>query len=92
MQPGSHFCFLLRSVFKQKFDKMLPFKKKLDFLALSVGIFFFYTIWAVLQERVYRGKYGQVVDENGHIGETFTFPVAFVAMRCIFSTIFAKGL
>lgn len=61
-------------------------------LGFSAGIFVFYAAFGVLQERIFRGRYGTEVKEDGQVGDVFEFPVAFVAVQCIVYANFAKGI
>lgn len=70
---------------------MLSVRQKLKLLGFSVGIFVFYAVFGVLQERIFRGRYGNEVNENGDVGDVFEFPVAFVAVQCIVYASFSKG-
>lgn len=60
-------------------------------LGFSAGIFVFYAIFGVLQERIFRGRYGNEVKEDGQVGDVFEFSVAFEAVQCIVYASFAKG-
>lgn len=66
--------------------------KKLQFVAISFGIFSCYATFGVLQEKIFRGRYGHEVENNGEIGEQFNFPVAFVAIECIVHAVFARSM
>lgn len=70
---------------------MLSVSQKLKLVGFSIGIFVFYAIFGVLQERIFRGRYGTEVNEDEKVGEVFSFPVAFVAVQCIVYASFAKG-
>jgi UDP-galactose transporter B1 len=60
-------------------------------LTSAVGIFVCYFYFGIMQEKITRGRYGQEVNEDGKIGERFTFTLALVAVQCMFNYIFAKG-
>lgn len=68
---------------------MLSVNQKLRLVAFAAGIFISFTVYGVLQEMIFRGKYGA---DHVNAGEQFTFSVAFVAIQCIVSSLFAKGL
>lgn len=70
---------------------MLSVRQKLKLLGFSAGMFAFYAVFGILQERIFRGRYGDAVNEDGEIGDVFEFPVAFVAVQCIVYASFAKG-
>lgn len=71
---------------------MLSVKQKLKLVGFALGIFVCYTIFGVLQETVFRGRYGDEINkEDGIPGERFTLSVAFVSIQCIVYTLFAKG-
>lgn len=60
-------------------------------LISSVGIFICYFYFGIMQEKITRGRYGKEVNEDGTVGERFTFTLALVAVQCLFNWIFAKG-
>jgi solute carrier family 35 (UDP-galactose transporter), member B1 len=64
---------------------------KYKLIVSSVGIFVSYFFFGIFQEKITRGRYGDSVNEDGSIGERFTFTLALVAVQCIFNWIFAKG-
>lgn len=70
---------------------MLSVNQKLKLVGFASGIFVCYTIFGVLQEKIFRGRYGEEISEDGKPGERFTFPVAFVAVQCIAYMLFSKG-
>lgn len=70
---------------------MLSLRQKLKLLGFSAGIFVFYAVFGVLQERIFRGRYGSELNEDGVVGDVFEFPVAFVAVQYIVYAVFAKG-
>lgn len=70
---------------------MKLFKDNSKLLISAVGIFICYFYFGIMQEKITRGRYGKEVNEDGKIGERFTFTLALVAVQCIFNWIFAKG-
>lgn len=71
---------------------MLSFRLKLKLLGFAIGIILCYTIFGVLQEKIFRGRYGNELQPDGKIGEMFKLPITFGAMQSVFYTLFAKGL
>lgn len=61
------------------------------FLIYAAGIFFCYFYFGIMQEKITRGRYGSTVQEDGKVGERFTFTLALVAVQCVCNWIFAKG-
>lgn len=61
------------------------------FAIASVGIFFSYFYFAILQEKITRGKYGKEKNEDGTVGEKFTFTLILVGVQCLWNWIFARG-
>lgn len=57
------------------------------FLTYFLGIFVFYFIYGVIQEKITRGKYGS----SEGPGERFTFTLSLVFVQCICNWLFAKG-
>lgn len=61
------------------------------FLVCAVGIFFSYFYFGILQEKITRSRYGDVVNEDGTKGELYTFALALVFVQCLVNWVFAKG-
>lgn len=64
---------------------------KTRLLISAAGIFICYFYFGIMQEKITRGRYGKEMNEDGKIGERFTFTLALVAVQCIFNWLFAKG-
>lgn len=56
------------------------------------GIFVSYFYFGILQEKITRGKYGNELNEDGSIGEKFTYTLTLVGVQCFWNWIFAKGM
>uniref|UniRef100_A0A1I8Q7M9 Uncharacterized protein n=1 Tax=Stomoxys calcitrans TaxID=35570 RepID=A0A1I8Q7M9_STOCA len=69
---------------------MIPEKSR--FLVFALGIFFCYFMYGIVQEKIMRGRYGQQTNEDGTVGEKFTYALALVWVQCLCNFIFAKGL
>lgn len=65
--------------------------RKLKFLFYASGIMMSYLTYGVLQEKIFKDKYVQSLEQDPDTGEKFTFSVAFVALQTIVFTIFAKS-
>lgn len=65
---------------------------KYKFLVYAVGIFFCYFYYGIIQEKITRGRYGDATNEDGTVGERFTYALALVWVQCFFNYIFAKGM
>jgi archaellum biogenesis protein FlaJ (TadC family) len=70
---------------------MLSPRLKLKLIGFAVGILVCYTIFGVLQEKIFRGRFGDEVQADKKVGEVFKLPVMFGAMVSVFYTLFAKG-
>lgn len=71
---------------------MLTFKQKLKLCGFALGIFFCYTVFGLLQEKIFRGRYGDEVDPvDGKIGERYRLPLTFGLMQDVFYATCAKG-
>lgn len=71
---------------------MLSLKLKLKLVSFATCIFTFFSVMAVLEEKVYFTRYGEVINEkDGKAGEIFKMPVAFVAVQSIIFSLVAKG-
>ncbi|XP_055548441.1 solute carrier family 35 member B1 homolog [Wyeomyia smithii] len=65
---------------------------KKRFLIAAVGIFVCYFYFAIIQEKITRGRYGDELQEDGTHGEQFTFTLALVGVQCICNWLFAKAI
>lgn len=65
---------------------------KYKFIVYSAGIFFCYFFYGIIQEKITRGKYGDLKNEDGTTGERFTCALALVCVQCFCNAIFAKGM
>lgn len=70
---------------------MLEFRQKLKLSGYAIGIFSCFAIFGVLQEKIFRGRYGEEIGADGNKGDRYTMPFSFGAMQCIFFVLFAKG-
>lgn len=61
------------------------------FIIAAVGIFVCYFYFAILQEKITRGRYGDELQDDGSKGERFTYMLALVGVQCICNMVFAKG-
>lgn len=61
------------------------------FAVAALGIFFSYFYFAILQEKITRGRYGDKANEDGSLGEKFTFTLVLVGVQCLWNWIFARG-
>jgi len=75
-------------------NSMKVFKnhENIKFITCAVGIFFCYFYFAILQEKITRGQYGDQVNDDGTVGERFTFMLALVGVQCVCNWAFVKGL
>lgn len=65
-------------------------KKKLAICCVGILVCYFY--FAVLQEKITRGRYGDELQEDGSRGERFTYMLALVCVQCVCNWVFAKAL
>jgi solute carrier family 35 (UDP-galactose transporter), member B1 len=70
---------------------MAVLNDKSRLLISASGIFVSYFIFGMLQEKVTRGRYGSEENDDGTIGERFTFTLALVGVQCLFNWLFVKG-
>lgn len=68
---------------------MIPEKSR--FLIYALGIFLCYFLYGIVQEKITRGRYGQQTNEDGSVGERFSYALALVWVQCFCNFIFAKG-
>lgn len=66
-------------------------QEQTKFIVAALGIFFSYFYYGILQEKITRGRYGESRNEDGTIGEKFTFTLMLVGVQCLWNWIFAKG-
>lgn len=71
---------------------MLTLRQKIKLCFYAIGIFVCFGIFALMQEKIFRGRYGEEIGADGKIGERYTMPITFGAVQCIFFVIVAKGL
>lgn len=64
---------------------------KTKFLISAGGIFVCYFYFGILHEKITRGRYGYNLNEDGTVGERFTFGLTLVAIQFVFNWLFAKG-
>lgn len=65
--------------------------EKSSFLIYSLSIFFCYFLFGIVQEKITRGRYGNEPNDDGKVGERFTYVLALVWVQCFCNLIFAKG-
>lgn len=71
---------------------MLTVKQKLNLCGLALGIFGCFTVFGLLQEKIFRGRFGDNIDPvDKKLGEVFRLPIAFGLMQDIFFALIAKG-
>lgn len=74
--------------FSPEIVKMLSMKQRLVLVAISLGLFGSYSVFGILQERIFRVGYAS---RDGQSSETFTFAITFVCLQCLFYATFSKG-
>lgn len=70
---------------------MLTFRQKLKLLGFSAGVLVTYTAFGILQEIIFRGRFGDKIAADGEHGERFELPISFRVLQCVFNGMFAKG-
>jgi len=70
---------------------MAVINEKSQLLISATGIFVCYFYFGIMQEKITRGRYGELLNEDGTKGEQFTFTLALVGVQCFANWIFAKG-
>jgi solute carrier family 35 (UDP-galactose transporter), member B1 len=70
---------------------MLTFGQKLKLLGFAAGVLVTYTAFGILQEIIFRGRFGGEIAADGELGERFEMPISFRVLQCVFNTMFAKG-
>jgi hypothetical protein len=68
---------------------MLTFKQKLTLVGFSLGIFASFTIFGLVEEQIFRKKYGNETDSDN--GEMFRLVYSFDLMQSISFAIIAKS-
>ncbi|XP_070498961.1 solute carrier family 35 member B1 homolog [Chironomus tepperi] len=71
---------------------MSNLKDKQYLLISAVGIFVCYFYFGIMQEKITRGRYGTEENEDGTVGERFTYTLALVAVQCMFNYLFVKAI
>lgn len=70
---------------------MLTIRQKLKLCGYAIGNFACFTIYGLLQEKIFRGRYGEEFTTDGHVGERYTMSFTFCALQCAFFVLLAKG-
>ena len=70
---------------------MSNLKDKQYMLVSAVGIFVCYFYFGIMQEKITRGRYGTEENEDGTVGQRFTYTLSLVAVQCMFNYLFVKG-
>lgn len=71
---------------------MLTLKQKLKLCGLALGIFVCYSALGILQEKILRGRYGEVIDPvDGKLGERYRLPWMYGLMQDVSYALVAKG-
>lgn len=70
---------------------MLSVRQKCKLLGLALGIFICYTLFGILQEKIFKENFTNSKNDENESGEKFTFPVAFVGVQCVIYSLVAKG-
>lgn len=70
---------------------MLDLRQKLKLIGFAIGIFGCFAVFGLLQEQIFRVRYGDEIGADNEKGERYTLPLSFGAMQCIFFMLFAKG-
>lgn len=70
---------------------MIKIPEKSKFLLTALGIFFCYFLYGIVQEKITRGRYGDKPNEDGSLGERFTFSLSLVWIQCLCNFVFAKA-
>lgn len=71
---------------------MLLFRQKLKLCGFAIGIFGCFTIHGLLQEKIFRGRYGDEIGADGIKGDRYTMPITYAAIQCMYFALFAKGI
>lgn len=66
--------------------------QKLKFCGYAIGIFGCFGVFGILQEKIFRGRFGDEISSDGEKGERYTMSITFNAIQCTFFVLFAKGL
>lgn len=66
--------------------------EKSRFFIYAGSIFLCYFLYGVVQEKITRGRYGDTKNEDGTIGQRFTYALALVWVQCFCNFVFAKGM
>lgn len=92
---SSQYCFrlhlnrLAKKIYKEKYNRdMLSMKQRLHLIAVSIGLFACYSLFGILQERIFRKGYA---NNDGTPDDHFIFSITFVCLQCIFYSFSAKG-
>lgn len=82
----------IRSFFLNINEKILPLRKVFYFCGCVIAIFASTSTFSLLQEKLFRERYGDEIEADGKVGERYTMAFTFAAAQRIFSVLLAKGL
>lgn len=70
---------------------MLSFRRQIYFIGITIGVLVSFWIFGILQEKIFRGRFGNVLQADGSVGEIFRMPITFETVQYIANTLAAKG-
>ena len=70
---------------------MLTFRRQVYFIGITIGVLVSYGIFGILQEKIFRGRFGNVLQSDGSVGEMFRMPITFETVQYIANALAAKG-
>lgn len=70
---------------------MLSFRRQIYFIGITIGVLVSFWIFGILQEKIFRGRFGNVLQPDGSVGEIFRMPITFETVQYIANALAAKG-
>jgi UDP-galactose transporter B1 len=61
------------------------------FVGAALGVYVCYFLYGIVQETITQGRYGDKINDDGTVGERYTFTLTMVTVQCYLSCALAKG-
>lgn len=75
----------------KKFSSRSGMNDTVRFAIAAGGIYICYFYYAIVQETIFKERYGDKPNDDGTKGERYRFALALVSIQCYLSWILARG-
>jgi solute carrier family 35 (UDP-galactose transporter), member B1 len=66
-------------------------RRQLTFAGIALGVLTCYSAFGVMQEKIFRGRYGDEIQPDGKKGEVFMLPIIFESLQFALNALVARG-